>query len=301
MTKRSLTIFFALAFLLGWLCQGLAIMSGVTGSGRNWLMAAMWTPLLAGCLAGQAPRRRLWAKLRRGGFHYWPIALLAGWSFSIIQQLLLWLTRAGHWNYPLFQLNVGHKGVQAVHHLAMVLGVGPQRFGVFALNLLVSVTLGSLVSMLLGAIGEEAGWRALLQPSLADHSGFFKGTLLVGLIWGYWHLPVNLAGYNDAQHPLLQALLIFQIHTVAMSFVLAWLVERTGSVWPAALAHGANNTLQSGPLIVASGWLSDQMTAVSASLIVGGAVALLIQRQKLRSAGKHDPSHMELITQSSGR
>jgi membrane protease YdiL (CAAX protease family) len=52
--------------------------------------------------------------------------------------------------------------------------------------------------------------------------------LLVGLIWGYWHLPVNLAGYNDSAHPLLEGLVIFQIHTVAMSFMLAWLVKRSG-------------------------------------------------------------------------
>jgi hypothetical protein len=97
---------------------------------------------------------------------------------------------------------------------------------------------------------------------------------------------VNLAGYNGAQHPILQALLIFQTNTVAMSFVLAWLVQRSGSIWPAALAHAANNVLQSGTPIVANDWRVDQIAGTLASIVIGAICAwLLIRRESQESAG----------------
>ena len=278
MTTRNLLKFLALAFGLGWLFQGLAVWSGVSGNGRQWLVAAMWAPLLAAILTGPDTRRRVWALMKRGGWKLWPIALAAGWSFSAGQQLLLAAGRQGHWNAEIFHLRPDGGGIDSVHGVGMLLGVGSQSFSFFALNLVLSVSVAALITMLMGGIGEESGWRGILQPELARRWGLFKGTLLVGLIWGYWHLPVNLAGYNGPQHPILTALLIFPIHTVAMSFGLAWLTRQSASVWPAALAHAANNVLQSGQLIVPNGWLADQSTAAATSIMVGMIFAWLLIR-----------------------
>jgi len=284
-TKQLLT-FLGLVFAAGWALQGLAISQGVSGEGRKWLLAAMWAPMLAAVLTGREARRRLWERIRRMGWKFWPIALITGWSFSVGQQLLLWPAHQGSWNGEFFHLGGDGRSIDSVHHLAMVLGVGHQGFGLFALNLLLSVTVGSVALMLIGGIGEEAGWRGILQPELERRFGLVKGTVLVGLIWGYWHLPANLAGYNDARHPILQAALIFQIHTIAMSFVLAWLVSRGGSLWPAALCHAANNTLQSGPLMVPNGWWTDQLTGILASITVGTIFCCLLIRRGSRLRGE---------------
>jgi membrane protease YdiL (CAAX protease family) len=219
--------------------------------------------------------------------------LIAGWSFSIGQQLLLLAARQGRWHSEYFHLSGDGRSIDSVHQVAMVLGVGHQSFGLFALNLVLSVAAGSLITMLIGGIGEEAGWRGILQQEFARRFGLFKGTVFVGLIWGYWHLPANLAGYNDGQHPILQAALIFPIHTVAMSFVLAWLVRRSGSLWPAAMAHAANNVLQSGPLIVPNGWWIDQLTACLVSILVGTVFCWMLVR---RNSHRQEPSE----TSSSG-
>jgi len=284
MKTKSLLAYLLLVFAVGWLCQGLAIHFGLSGAGSIWLLAAMWAPMLAALLSSRENRRLIWTGVRRGAWRFWPAALIAGWSFSIVQQLLLWATHRGSWNAPVFHLAADGRGIDSVHRLAMMLGVGHQSYAFFALNLLLSVTAGSLVSMLIGGIGEEAGWRGILQPELERRFGLFRGTLLVGLIWGYWHLPVNLAGYNDSQHPLLQAALIFQIHTIAMSFALAWLVRQSRSLWPAALAHAANNTLQSGPLVVAGGWSPDQFTACLASVLIGAFFCWLLLRPRANPA-----------------
>jgi membrane protease YdiL (CAAX protease family) len=278
MSTRDLLKFVALAFGLGWFFQAFAIRSGVNGNGGPWLIATMWAPLLAAVLTGPDARRRLWALVKRSGWKLWPVALAAGWSFSTGQQLLLSAGRKGHWNAEVFRLRPDHSAIASIHRVAMLFGVGSQGFGLFALNLALTISVAALVTMLIGGIGEESGWRGILQPELARRFGVFRGTLLVGLIWGFWHLPANLAGYNDTHRPVLTALIIFPIHTVAISFGLAWLTRTTASVWPAALAHAANNVLQSGPLIVPNGWLADQITALSASLIAGTVFAWLLIR-----------------------
>lgn len=289
MQTNKLVRFLALVFVAGWLCQGLAIWYGVNGSGRTWLFAAMWAPMLAAVLTSGETRRRIWRGIKRSGWKVWPLALIVGWSFSIGQQLLLWAGHQGSWHSDFFQLSRNGGSIESVHHLAMLLGPGHQSFGLFALNLVLSVTAGSLITMLIGGIGEEAGWRGFLQPELQRRFGLFKGTFLVGVIWGCWHLPVNLAGYNGVQHPILQAAILFQIGTIAMSFALAWLVGRTGSLWPAALAHGANNVLQSGMLMVPNGWWADQLTSIVAAVVVGMIFCWLLLRHKSRLQEENEP------------
>ncbi|MFZ0820877.1 MAG: CPBP family intramembrane glutamic endopeptidase [Candidatus Acidiferrales bacterium] len=285
MKTKTLILFLVLTFSIGWLFQGLAIAGGVTQKGSIWLMAAMWAPILAALLAGAETRRSVWTRIRQTGWKLWPVALLVGFSFCIIQQLLLLAGRQGRWNDDFFRLSGNGQSIDSIHHVATLLGTGHQTFGFFALNLFLTISLASVILMFTGGIGEEGGWRGVLQPEMERRWGPFKGTLLVGLVWGYWHLPVNLAAYNGARHPILQALLLFQVGTIAMSFALAWLVRWSGSVWPAALAHAANNVLQSGTLIVPGNWGADQVTGVLASVLVGVACAWLLIRRNSRMSG----------------
>jgi membrane protease YdiL (CAAX protease family) len=100
------------------------------------------------------------------------------------------------------------------------------------------VTLGLLLSF-----GEEFGWRAYLLPKLMPLGGR-KAILLVGLIHGIWHWPFILMGYEYGfgywGEPVVGPLL-FLVFTICLSVFLAWVTLRSGSVWPAALGHGAIN------------------------------------------------------------
>lgn len=164
--------------------------------------------------------------------------------------------------------------------LGVLLGAGEQGFGLFALNLFLSASLGSVVTALIGGIGEELGWRGFLQPSLERRWGPLKGTIAVGLIWAYWHLPANLMGYNDDKHPLLNALLLFPVAVVAMSFGFAWLARRSGSAWPAALAHGANNTLSGAFLMTPQTWSADAATELLSMALVSAVFVRMSLQQK---------------------
>ncbi|MFB6163477.1 MAG: CPBP family intramembrane glutamic endopeptidase, partial [Halococcoides sp.] len=111
-----------------------------------------------------------------------------------------------------------------------------------AIQLLAAFTIGPALN-LPAVVGEEFGWRAYLFPKLRPH-GDRVAAIGHGLIWGVWHWPVLLMGYNYGfEYPgaPIAGLLAFCVFTVASGTALAWLRVRSESVWPPALAHGAIN------------------------------------------------------------
>lgn len=89
--------------------------------------------------------------------------------------------------------------------------------------------------------GEEFGWRGYLQLRLYPGRPLLAA-VVTGIIWGVWHYPLILRGYNYPGHPLL-GLLMFPIGTVLLSIIFGWLRERGGSIWVASLAHSATNAV----------------------------------------------------------
>jgi membrane protease YdiL (CAAX protease family) len=89
--------------------------------------------------------------------------------------------------------------------------------------------------------GEEFGWRGYLQVRLLGQHPLLAA-VATGLIWGVWHYPINLRGYNFPGHPVL-GLVVFPVSTILLSIMFGWLRLRTGSVWAASLAHAATNAV----------------------------------------------------------
>ena len=93
----------------------------------------------------------------------------------------------------------------------------------------------------IAALGEEIGWRGWLLPRLMP-LGTLPALLLSGVIWALWHAPLILLGYNYRSVPGWLALICMSAMCIVVGAVLAWTRLRSGSVWPAALGHGAFNT-----------------------------------------------------------
>lgn len=89
------------------------------------------------------------------------------------------------------------------------------------------------------AIGEEFGWRGWLATRAASW-GFWPLALVSGLVWIVWHLPV-LAVIGD--RPAFDIVVYFagMLPWAPLLLALRW---RSGSVWPAVLAHGAINSIR---------------------------------------------------------
>jgi membrane protease YdiL (CAAX protease family) len=94
----------------------------------------------------------------------------------------------------------------------------------------------ALAAALLPPLGEELGWSGYALPRLAQRFGWRRASLLLGAIWGLWHLPTSLLpGGELAGFPL------FVAGVAASSVVVGWLRQRTGSTWVAVLFHAGLN------------------------------------------------------------
>ena len=89
-------------------------------------------------------------------------------------------------------------------------------------------------------IGEELGWRGYAQPNLEMRHSAVTAAILVGVLWGFWHLPTFfIPGMPQAGIPLTA----FILFTTAFSVLAAWLLRRSKrSVLIAMLFHGSFNT-----------------------------------------------------------
>jgi membrane protease YdiL (CAAX protease family) len=144
-----------------------------------------------------------------------------------------------------------------IHRLAT--GEWP-RFGTEPLYIMLAATIGS--TLLFGQSGEEVGWRGYALPRLAARFGLAGASIIVGIIWASWHLPLFFipgTGLTGQSFPL------YLLSVTAVSVAIAWLYEHTnGSLFLTMLMHSAvNNTKDIVPSVDPK---PTSLYAVSASL-----------------------------------
>jgi CAAX protease family protein len=137
--------------------------------------------------------------------------------------------------------------------------------------------------------GEEYGWRGYLLPRLLP-LGEIRASVLVGVIWGVWHLPLIMAGLNYPGVNVWLAIIVFTFVTVALTFTYTWFyVASSGSVLVAAVFHASTNqfsdTFWVPPLL--SGANPFAPSLVSAVLIM--ALVVVVYRPFRRSVRVEDP------------
>ena len=171
---------------------------------------------------------------------------------------------------PLPSLKIGLAGVLLPLALVLILvaivtmiNIGEPTPGkpmgsLLAILTFVGVPIGTLL-----AFGEEFGWRGYLLPKLLP-LGEVKAALIVGLIWGPWHLPVLIVGLNYPGQPIIAVLAVFLLSATLLSFLHTRFYVASGySLIAVALLHGSLNTfsdrltdpehLSGNPLIVSAG------------------------------------------------
>lgn len=117
------------------------------------------------------------------------------------------------------------------------LGIPTREFSLynFFITLVPSIIL-SFIFLWPNYFGEEYGWRVYLQDRLFLLFGSYKGVLILGIIWGLWHVPLILAGLNFPGQPML-GIVLMVISTIITGVILSYAVLKTGSVWIAVLLH----------------------------------------------------------------
>lgn len=126
-----------------------------------------------------------------------------------------------------------------------------------------------------GPLGEELGWRGFALPRMLERRPPLAASLVLGGIWGLWHLPGFL------QPGIIQSALpvpVFLLGILAMSVLSTWLfVNAGGSVVPSILLHWIGNSFR----------LLGIPFEVGAGVAAAWAVAIVGAGQLRSRAGRH--------------
>jgi CAAX protease family protein len=115
------------------------------------------------------------------------------------------------------------------------------------LFLLTSALIYFVILTIGGPLGEELGWSGFALPRLQQGQGPLAGTLLLGALWGLWHLPLFLfiPGFNGAGTGLLGISLPvveFVIFAIALRVLITWVFNNVrGSLLLVLLLHTSYN------------------------------------------------------------
>ncbi|HTX92865.1 MAG TPA: CPBP family intramembrane glutamic endopeptidase [Anaerolineales bacterium] len=259
--SRRILIFLGFAFGIAW-AAGLVIYltGGIVGSpllAPNLTLALvlmatayMWAPAL-GNLLTRLITREGWKDMGlrpnfRKGWPFW----LAGWFLPAL------MTVAGAAVFFLIFPQYFDSSLSTVREAAArspsLARMAPWM--IIFLQLLAAAIISPIANSL-ATFGEEFGWRAYLLPKLMPLGGR-KAMLLIGAIWGIWHWPVILMGYEYGfsypGYPWAGPLLFLWV-TFGLGIFLGWLTLRAKSVWPAVIGHAAINGIAGAAIMVMIG------------------------------------------------
>jgi len=133
--------------------------------------------------------------------------------------------------------------VLGVYGNALLTGIAPDFSNVIAYELFgegATLWLFILPFFVIDIItnGEEIGWRGYVLPRLQAKYSALTSTLILGAIWGLWHLPKFLSHFDTI------AFTWFMVHIMAFAFIQTWLYNNTkGSLLIVAICHAASNTV----------------------------------------------------------
>jgi membrane protease YdiL (CAAX protease family) len=113
--------------------------------------------------------------------------------------------------------------IQIIIYILSVYMVSTQK-AVSTISLL-NFSFSTLISTLFftfiqGQAGEETGWRGYLLPAVAKKVGIVKGSLIVSLIWAFWHAPIWFLGTGYTGMDLIKYIIVFVICITSLGFII---------------------------------------------------------------------------------
>lgn len=253
---KKLWIFIAISFSFSWL---IALIIYLTGMYSNSQYRLILTILLVGYMFGPAVGAIVSQKLTGGKvselgvnfkFNTWWIwGIIAILSVVILTVVVSFILGAGinlSWDKFRDSLVQLYKSSQNGEQLSKIVEqideigktLNYNVFIFYLITLLSGIVAGITINAL-AAFGEELGWRGFLFEEFKKF-GFVKSSLVIGFIWGVWHAPIIAMGHNFPQHPF-EGIFLMIIFCTALSFIMNYFREKTGSVVLSSMMHGTLN------------------------------------------------------------
>lgn len=268
MDKRKVTIFLAVCFGISFVSAGVFHWSGWRlNSLGGQLLASLYmfiplvSVLLTQLITGERPFSDIGLSFR---FNRW---WLLGWL--VVMPLFAVLSVPLSALMPGASLTADSELLRQSLDAFEAQGLPATPLAYLLITFLSALVAGITVNAVF-AFGEEAAWRGFLYRCLGD-MGFWKKSLLIGVIWGVWHFPLILMGHNYPDHPVAGVFFMIVFCTL-LSPVMVFLRERSGSVVVPAVAHGMMNALAALPLLFVAGY-NDLLCAPTG---VAGFILLLV-------------------------
>ena len=246
--RRGLVAFLVLVALLSALGEGAIVVSGR----MDQILWVMLVPALASVIVRLARREGFADVSFRWTGRRTLIGILAGIAFPIavgtIAYGLAWMIGLAHLDVP-----DRPPGIPPALQFLYLLVLNGGVLGLYGL---------------IGAAGEEIGWRGYMLLRLIDGRVPYA-IVLSGLIWGAWHLPLILGGvYADGPNALASGG-VFMLGAASLGYIIARVRLATGSIWPPIALHAFWNSIIQG--------VFDHVTSGSqATLWVGESGVLVI-------------------------
>ncbi len=256
-TLRRLVLWTSFSALLGALVMGVVI-EKAGGLGSVLGAVLLYPYMLIPALSAIVVRFLLGVRLGWGGvslgkplFYIHAVLLPAGGMLAAL--LVSVAAGAAAWGIP-----------EAVRETLPPVAASPGDTALVGAILAINLTFGVIMGLPF-TFGEEYGWRGTIFPALfALKPSAGVAIAVTGAVWGIWHAPIILMGYNYPQHPV-AGVFVFVLFCIALGGVIAWVYASSGSVLAASVAHGAlNGTAQAASIAV-----------VPKNDLVGGAVGAI--------------------------
>jgi hypothetical protein len=193
---------------------------------------------------------------------------------ALLNRTIAWQVSARWYLFAVSYFLIVKLGMAIVHRLAT--GTWPQ----FGEEPWFIIVLAIFISTPLQA-GEEIGWRGYALPRLAERFGLPTASIVLGVIWACWHLPLFFIAGSDSAG---ESFPLYLLAVTALSVAMAWLYWRSNrSLLLTMLMHAAvNNTsgIVRGPVYADANpfTLPPPLTAwLTAGLLWIGAAYFLVQ------------------------
>jgi membrane protease YdiL (CAAX protease family) len=240
MRARQLILFFCLAYCIAWTFFGAL---GLSRAGLGWIpldlsipvmtVAGSFAPSIAALLTLRFTERR------------WPAARRLSRKVVLVSAIVA----------PLWMM-----AVFAVVPAAVLTG---GNWAALGWSILFSPSVYSVSTLLGGPLGEEPGWRGFALPRLQEQFGPAGASLLLGLLWAAWHIPLFLTkAWSSTNFPT------YVLIVTGLSFSMTFVFNLAGGSVVAAMAtHAFFNTV--------SRWLGGLLenatlrTGLSPELMIG--------------------------------
>jgi len=220
-TKRMLITFFVLAFVISWIIWLPLLLFPARADQLDFLvLIGVYGPFLAGIITTLIYNGRVGL-----------------WS---------WLKSVFKWRIPFRWYLIGGVLINFLFvalHIGLYLLLGGSLFPasgdipwygylvIFPVSVFLGFPFGS-------GMGEEAGWRGFALPKLLERFSPVTASIILGAIWGLWHIPVLLMSTWEGAT---QGILLF-VYVIPLSMIMTWVyLKSRRSTIPVMLMHTGGN------------------------------------------------------------